>query len=249
MCKRIYFRLDDIAPNMNWENFNRIVEIFKRHNTKPLLLVIPENRDPEFLKYSFSPHFWQIMSQLRHGGWVAGQHGYRHLYKTHSGGILKINRKSEFAGVDYGEQKTMLASGKNILEANGLKPEVFSAPAHSFDRNTVLALKENGFRYLSDGIALYPFKKWGLVWLPQTMWRPRKILFGAATVAIHLNTMSTEDLNYLESFIKENREIIGDFSELMKWQEGLKTPAIFVANQIFRIIWRLLFTIKHGISG
>lgn len=244
---KLYFRIDDIAPNMDWGKFNRLISVFKQYNIRPLLLVIPDNRDPELLKYFFSPHFWQIINQLRHDGWVVAQHGFQHLYKNDDGGILRINQKGEFAGLDYKTQKMMIKEGRDIIETNLERPEIFGAPGHSFDKNTVLALKENGFKYLSDGIALYPFKKWGIVWLPQIMWRPRIIPFGLATVALHPNTISFEDLNNLEKFIKENRKRIGNFEELINWHKeanAMMKAISFAANQILKIAWRAAFTFK-----
>ncbi|MBI2635344.1 MAG: DUF2334 domain-containing protein [Parcubacteria group bacterium] len=244
---RIFFRLDDIAPNMNWDNFNSLVAIFKKYSVRPLILIIPDNKDAGLLKYPARGDFWQTVKELVNDGWSFGQHGYQHLYKIKEGGILNINKKSEFAGVGYKEQSKIIAEGRGIMQINGLSPEIFSAPGHSFDKNTILALKENGFKYLSDGIALYPFKKWELRWLPQIMWRPRKILFGMATVALHPNTMLPEDLNNLEKFIKENRERVGNFEELIKWKAGFNAPVILIANRIFKIFWYLMFYFKFKI--
>jgi len=247
---RYFFRLDDIAPNMNWDNFNFLVSILKKHNIKPLLAVIPDNKDPKLLGYSANPIFLGIINGLRQNGWVIGQHGYQHMSKG-DGGILGIHNSGEFGGLDFKFQELMITSGKEIIRTNLVNPEIFIAPRHSFDKNTIEALKINDFNYISDGIALYPFKKWGIVWLPQILWRPRQWLFGMITVALHPNTMTGKDFNDLEEFIGKNIKKIGNFSELMDWYNKSNIFIkflTFLTNQVFKIIWWLLFLLKHGLS-
>ena len=41
-CK-IVIRLDDIAPNMNWDMMKKTKDLFKKYNVKPLIGVIPKN--------------------------------------------------------------------------------------------------------------------------------------------------------------------------------------------------------------
>lgn len=244
---KYFFRLDDIAPNMNWENFYWLRELFKRHDVRPLLAVIPDNQDPELLKYPGNPDFWGIINELYHNGWIIAQHGYRHLYKTKDGGILNINPRSEFAGLDFQIQNYQVSAGKQILKEKSIDQEIFVAPSHSFDKNTVQALLQNGFHYISDGIALYPFKKRELIWLPQILWRPRKFVVGMITITVHPNTMSREDLVGLQNFIEKNRNKIGDFSELMRWHSKsnfIKRFFAFWANQFFRIFWKIIFNFK-----
>ena len=249
---RIFFRLDDIAPNMDWDKFNFIVSILERYSIKPLLAVIPDNKDPELLKYSANSDFWRIIKELNQNGWTIAQHGFEHFYKTQNGGILKINKRSEFAGLDFKTQKAMIADGMRIIKDRlSLVPKIFVAPGHSFDKNTIRALKEDNFSYISDGIALYPFEKWGFVWLPQILWHPRKGLFGMITIAFHPNTMTDKDFNDLEEFIKKNPMKIGNFSELISWydrQNIIKKLLYFLINQPFKVFWYLTFKIKHGLS-
>mgnify|MGYP001160046680 CR=1 FL=1 len=41
-------RFDDISDHMNWSLMNKCEEIFDKYNIKPLLGVIPDNKDKEF---------------------------------------------------------------------------------------------------------------------------------------------------------------------------------------------------------
>lgn len=248
---KYFFRLDDVAPNMNWDSFNSLIAVFKKHNIKPLIAVIPDNKDAELLRYPYNPDFWDIINRLNGDGWIIAQHGYRHFYKTKDGGILGINKMGEFSGLDFEAQKQMIKNGRYIMKEKVCEPKIFIAPGHSFDRNTIRVLKENGYNCISDGIALYPFKKWGVVWLPQILWRPRKFPFGLITAALHPNTMTDKDFNNLEKFIEKNHEKIGNFSELTNWYLNagvLKKFFTYIINLIFRPIWRLAFILKHGLS-
>lgn len=243
---RYFFRLDDVAPNMNWDNFNSVAELFKNNDIKPLAAVIPYLKDPKLLNYSFNPNFWQHITELRNSDWIIAQHGYQHLSKG-GGGILKIHTSGEFAGFDIEDQKTMIGAGRKIMEEQNLIPNVFVAPRHSFDENTIKALKQNNFNFISDGIALWPFKKLGIVWLPQILWRPRKGMIGLVTVALHTNTMSIDDIKNLTEFIEKNRNKIGDFKELMEWYGKAGFFKKFFTHSVnlpFKIFWRIIFKIK-----
>lgn len=247
---KYFFRLDDIAPNMNWNNFFLVKNIFKRYGIKPLFAIIPDLKDPKLLDFEFNSDFWNVAQELSADGWIAGQHGYQHL-SSGDGGILHIHSNGEFGKLNFGEQKKMICLGKEIMLKNSFSPNVFIAPRHSFDRDTIKALKENDFNFISDGIALFPFKKWDIIWLPQILWRPRKGLFGKVTVALHLNTMTDADFENLEKFIKENQNKIGNFSELMDWYTQsytIKKMATFFINLAFKMIWWPIFWTKFRIS-
>lgn len=247
---RYFFRLDDIASNMNWSNFFRVRDIFRRYGVKPLFAIIPDLKDSKLLDFEFNSDFWNVVRGLSSDGWIAGQHGYQHLAKG-DGGVLKIHKSGEFGGLNLDEQKKMIRLGKEIMLKNNLSSDIFIAPRHSFDYGTIEALKENNFRYISDGIGLYPFKKKNIIWLPQILWRPRKGLFGMVTIALHINTMSLEEINNLEKFIKENRNKIGNFLELMEWHtqsNSIKRTITFFINQAFKIVWWSVFWTKFRIS-
>lgn len=247
---KYFFRLDDIAPNMNWSNFYLVMEIFKRYNIKPLIAVIPDVQDPKLKGYQIERDFWPFIKKLNDDGWTVAQHGYQHL-SNGSGGILRIHKSGEFGGVSFESQLEMISSGRKIMEEKSISPEIFVAPRHSFDENTIKALKQNNFNFISDGIALWPFKKHNIIWLPQILWRPRKWMFGLITVALHTNTMSINDIGSIENFIKNNRDKIGNFRELRNWYGNsgfLKKFFTFFISWPFRIFWRVIFLFKHGIS-
>ena len=51
LSKGTLIRIDDIAENMNWPIMDKIEVLFDKYNIKPVMGVIPNNRDPELLKF------------------------------------------------------------------------------------------------------------------------------------------------------------------------------------------------------
>ena len=47
------FRIDDVCPEMDWGKFDRLVNLFKRFEIKPLLAVVPDNQDEKWSKENF----------------------------------------------------------------------------------------------------------------------------------------------------------------------------------------------------
>ena len=48
---KILIRFDDIAENMNWHLMNKCEALFDELNIKPVMGVIPNNKDSELLSY------------------------------------------------------------------------------------------------------------------------------------------------------------------------------------------------------
>ena len=55
----ILIRLDDIAENMNWDLMEKSESLFEKYEIKPVLGVIPNNKDKELLSYPKADNFWQ----------------------------------------------------------------------------------------------------------------------------------------------------------------------------------------------
>ena len=47
----ILIRLDDIAENMNWDLMEKSELLFEKYSIKPVLGVIPNNKDSHLLSY------------------------------------------------------------------------------------------------------------------------------------------------------------------------------------------------------
>lgn len=210
---KIAVRLDDITPDMDWESFLRFKELLDRYQVKPLIGVVPDNQD-ENLKGSAkgSPDdFWAYVRELQKQGWVVAMHGYQHIYTTGKGGLFPLNNFSEFAGISYEKQRQMLEKGKVYLKEKGIETELFMAPAHSYDQNTLKALRDTGFRALTDGFGKSPYEYKGLTFYPISfrLSSTLKKKDGYSTMVVHTGTTTEKELErYEEYFKREDAEWI-----------------------------------------
>jgi predicted deacetylase len=236
---------------MNWNQFWKYIELFKKYGVKPLLGIVPDNQDPELSVQPRNQNFWQIMRDLYAEGAVEfAQHGYHHLLDVGKEGILNgifgFQPKSEFAGLSYDEQYNKINAGKKILNNEGIYTDVWMAPAHSFDTTTLKVLVDLGFKAITDGIALYPYKINGIIFVPQQLWRPRYFPFGIFTICLHINYLDDHFYHIVESHLKSGAEFIS-FSEARSYVAGIFGT---IANTIFRIMFILarhsIKTIKKG---
>lgn len=212
MSKSYIIRLDDAAPKRNKVNWDRIEDLLDKYGIKPLVGIIPDCQDPDMEKYSEDNSFWDRTNEWQKKGWVLALHGYHHIFLTREGGINPVNSKSEFAGVPLEKQKEMIREGVKILRQHGIEPKVFFAPAHTFDMNTIDALKsESNIRVISDTIANDSYGAYGMTFVPQQSGHVRKLPLKLTTFCYHPNGMSDDDFDELEKFISNNKEYFEKF--------------------------------------
>lgn len=203
---RYIMRLDDACPKRDVAKWDRMEALLDKYGVKPLVGIIPDCKDPKMDHYEEDADFWtkRIMS-WQEKGWQFALHGYNHVFRTDCGGINPVNKRSEFAGVPYEEQKQMIADGVSILRSHGINPKVFFAPAHTFDENTIKALQEvSDIRIISDTPANKPYSKYGMTFVPQQSGHIRKLPFNTVTFCYHPNTTSEQEFIHLEGFLKNN---------------------------------------------
>lgn len=211
--KQLLLRMDDITPDMNWKNFERVCSVCDQNQIKPILGVVPDNRDAKLSAWEKKEDFWGRMRALADKGYTLSQHGYRHTYVTKKSGLLGINPFSEFAGLSYEEQRNKLKEGQAILQEHGIHATMFMAPGHTFDRKTLKALKSLGFTEVTDGYSSKLYKRAGLVFYPCTLAGPR-MPKALDTICLHVNHMSDEELSELEKFIAKNKDLFTDVKSL-----------------------------------
>lgn len=239
------FRLDDITPDMNWDHFEAIKKIFEKYHIFPLLGVVPDNRDNHLRVGEAKTDFWQRMKSLQQEGFTIAQHGYCHVYETEEKGLLGINPFSEFAGLPYDVQYEKLKKGKAILEEQGILTDIFMAPGHTYDKNTLKALKNNGFHFVTDGYSKVPYRMDGLTFLPSRMSGPGKIK-GTDTICLHLNGMNEEQFRQLDSFMEQNRRQLCSYSELLNsTTAGNRTIPVMLDERIHL----LQYHIRNQVAG
>jgi len=213
MSTRYVIRFDDITPGMAWSKFKPFEAVADAFQLPYLIGVVPECRDPSLSVEPERADFWQWLRERASKGWTIAQHGYTHLYATKERGLLGIGSKSEVAGLPYEEQLEKLAAGKEILLREGVWHAVFMAPSHSFDANTLKALKALDFSAITDGYGFYAYDLHGLVALPQLLARPLGLGFGVETICLHANTMSEDAIQRMVDFIKAHHTAIIGFGE------------------------------------
>lgn len=205
---KLTIRLDDITPDMDWQKFNRFEKLLDTYQVVPLIGVVPENKDVNLKKMASCDDFFDRIKLLEKKGWQIALHGMNHTYTTNKGGCFPLNNFSEFAGITLQKQKDMLAKGKQILCDNGIKTKIFMAPAHTYDYNTIKALKMNDFECITDGFGHYPYFYKGIKFYPISFNRKKSLKQkkGFTTLIVHTNTLEDKDFDYYEKLIKEQRE-------------------------------------------
>jgi predicted deacetylase len=209
---KFIFRWDDISPFQDAPKFGRLIDLFVQYRIPAVLGVIPDNRD-ESIRFNPAGEsaFVDKLKELEKAGWEIAMHGYRHIRQTEDGGILALNRASEFAGRRHDDQAADLQQGKKLLNDYGFDPVTFIAPWHSYDQATLRALAEHGFKAFSDGWALYPKMTAGLLQLPVIFWSvPTRLkmlerLRGIYTICLHPHIIGNDDLARLERFFRDYR--------------------------------------------
>jgi predicted deacetylase len=197
MRTRFIMRFDDICPTMNWRVWRLLEHDLYELNIKPLMAVVPDNRDRDLMVSAPSvDDFWNSVRSWQKHGWTIGLHGYQHRYLTNAAGMYGRMPRSEFAGLPYEIQEIKLRNAVRIFREQQVSPEVWVAPAHSFDTTTVGILSKLGVRIISDGYAIYPYQDAeGVTWIPQQFGKFRKLPFGVWTICCHFNAWTDTDTN------------------------------------------------------
>ena len=214
-------RLDDITPDMDFDKFNRLKKILDTYQIKPLIGVVPFNEDTNLKRDEIHTDFTEFLTNLKKEGYQIALHGYHHIYTTKKGGLFPLNDFSEYAGVPYGKQLTMIKEGKAALEKMGIETDIFMAPAHSYDKNTLKALKDCGFCKVTDGFGKYPYKRCGLTFYPIAFSRLEcfKEKKGYTTLVIHANSIEDNEFVKYEEMFAKNKE------SFIPYEDYLKIPA------------------------
>jgi predicted deacetylase len=234
----ITIRLDDVTPGMDRGKFIKFKKLLDDAGVKPLIGVVPDNRD-SMLNIdcmldidSVEATFWDEVKSLRNDGWTIAMHGLHHVYSTRSGGLFPLNHLSEFAGRHYEDQARDIAEGRRILEeVHGISTDIFMAPAHSYDRNTLRALRQNKFSRITDGFGTDPYEYEEMTFYPISENRSSCLdkLSGWTTFVIHLNTMTDGEFKwYEELFAKSSTPAAGSrdgHTAIRSYSDFLMQPA------------------------
>ena len=162
---------------------------------------------------------------------------------SENGGINPVNHRSEFAGKSLEIQCKKIRNGYRILKEKNIDPHAFIAPGHTFDENTLEALRrETDIRIISETVADDVYWSNGFYFIPQQSGRVRTLGFSFITYCYHPNTMCEEQFIELEAFLKKSSSAFCTFEEI-----PLKKRSLSVKDRAIRTAYfvrRRLF-VKH----
>ena len=207
----LLIRMDDICENMNWKLMDKCELLFDKYKIKPLLGVIPINKDPELLTYPKTEIFWDKVKDWKRKGWEISMHGCNHLYtqKSDKNDIFNYGGDSEFYGLEYLKQLNKIERGLLEFKKREIDIRSFFAPNHIYDENTLKALKEKNIKIIIDGYGLFPFYKNDLLFIPQLFYKEIFLPFGIQSTQIHINYWDDIEFERFEKFInKYHKKIV-----------------------------------------
>lgn len=211
-------RLDDASPYMDRQKWQHMEIILDKYGIRPLVGIIPANSDKGAMIEPENVSFWDIVHLWENKGWKTALHGYCHdcIFKGGLKGMNPMWQRSEYAGASLATQREKIKNGYKILRSNGIKPNYFFAPSHTFDEKTIEALRlETDIRIISDTIGRYPYWKNDFAFIPQIAGHCVKMFVpGYYTYCFHPNSMSDSAFIALENFIKVNYSSFISFDDI-----------------------------------
>ena len=240
---KILIRFDDIAENMNWHLMSRCEKLFDELDIKPVMGVIPDNKDKDLLIYPKKENFWDVVKNWQSKGWEIAMHGYNHIYDkdTEKKDFFKYGGKSEFFGHTLINQSNKIKKGLEIFEKNNIKIRTFFSPNHTYDLNTFEALKSSGINEVIDGYGLKPYIENNIKFIPQLFYKPIFLPFGLQTTQIHLNYWSDKEFDKFYDLISKN------YKKIISYDEALKFISNNTSDKILNKIIKSLLILKRNI--
>ena len=250
--KKILVRFDDICPTMNFRQFERAMEIMDKYGIKPLIGVIPNSKDPDLEIEPSHDEFWTFVKSLEMKGYSIAMHGVDHVFDNHCRGNVVSRFDSEFAGHSLEKQIEKISRGKKILEMHDIHTDVFFAPGHSYDDNTLKSLSSCGFRFMSDGKSRKPYMKYGIKCLPCRSGGIPAMKFGSLhTAVLHAHEWENGGYDDFVKLIETHRNSIVTWDEYSSVSSGnkwlqLMDEKIYVCYQryVYPVIMKILKTLK-----
>ena len=214
----ILIRLDDITENMNWDLMKKSELLFEKYEIKPVLGVIPNNKDAQLLPYPKKDDFWDRVRGWRDKNWEIAMHGYTHVYDKmcKNDDYFNCGGGSEFFGHSLETQITKIQNGLKKFNDEKIKIRTFFAPNHTFDKNTLIALKKSGINVVIDGYGLMPYTEHDIKFIPQLFLKVLFLPFGIQSTQIHLNYMKEKDFDNFVRFIEKNSNRIISYDQIIK---------------------------------
>jgi hypothetical protein len=214
--KAFVLRFDDICPTMRWDIWAEIESALISSGVKPILAIVPDNRDPVLQPGPAAQNFWERARRWQELGWTIALHGYQHLYVAPAGGLVTSRKKSEFASLPERDQKEKLRRAVEIFAAQGIRSRVWIAPGNAFDEVTVSLLRQFGIDTISAGWFWRPFiGPHDMTWVPCQLSIFRPVPPGVWTVCYHHNLWSHADMAEFKEGLQRYRNQILSLDEAL----------------------------------
>lgn len=232
--RKYLLRLDDACPYMDRVKWKRMEDMLDKYSIKPLVGIIPANADPKTMIEPEDPKFWDKAHLWEKKGWRVALHGYDHVCISEGGmkGLNPFWKRSEFSGLPLEQQRKKIRQGYDVLKEKGFSPVFFFSPSHTFDKNTVQAIKEETpIRIISDMVALKPYWFGDFLVIPQFSGHCVGMkLEGIYTFCFHPNSMTDRQFLELEKFLKNNQKHFIEFGDIV----SRKWDSIRLSDKLFR---------------
>jgi predicted deacetylase len=250
-------RFDDLCPTVSHNRWQRLLPLIAEFGIRPILAVVPDNRDTALQHSQPDPEFWERMRRMEAAGAAIALHGYHHFCNSKGRSLVPLHRHSEFAGIPEETQHQWIHTGLRILRVQGLNPRIWVAPRHGFDRATLRALQQEGINLLSDGLARVPFTRYGFTWIPQQLWVPEEKPKGLWTICLHVNSLGSSLVNQLHIFLSQHPaqftsvdRVLAEFPparlDPSEWLYEAFALSRAQASRIRKKLWRRLRRARKG---
>lgn len=141
---KLVFRYDDFILKSDSLD-EGIVAAFQNQHIPLVLGIIPCNQNEQLIFEEGYPFFQNLKKGIRNQSIEIAQHGMNHL-KVSNG---------EFGNVEMQEQMRRLNKGKLALESIfDIKVTTFIPPWNAYDNNTLAAMQQLGFKYISSALCI-----------------------------------------------------------------------------------------------
>ena len=214
----ILIRIDDVCENMNWNLMSKLESLFDDYSIKPVLGVIPNNRDEDFLSFPRKDNFWDQVRKWQDKGWEIVQHGDTHIYDrlcSKKSDYFEYGGGSEFFGHPLDVQEKRIKNGLEKFKREKINIRSFFAPNQTYDENTFVALKNCGINEVIDGYGLMPYTEKNVKFIPQLFEKVVLLPFGIQSTKLHLHIWDENDYKKFENFIKINSKKIITYDQAL----------------------------------
>jgi len=214
----ILIRIDDVCENMNWNLMSKLESLFDNYSIKPVLGVIPNNRDEDFLSFPRNDNFWDQVRKWQDKGWEIVQHGDTHIYDrlcSKKSDYFEYGGGSEFFGHPLDVQEKRIKNGLEKFKREKINIRSFFAPNQTYDENTFIALKNCGINEVIDGYGLMPYTEKNVKFIPQLFEKVVLLPFGIQSTKLHLHVWDENDYKKFENFIKINSKKIITYDQAL----------------------------------